>query len=290
MNYNRLLAHCVQNGFEKADTLSLGYTNFSVYNGTSDLILPAHRLGLKTYLSYALAEAEWYMHKDRTVDFISQYGPIWKNMTDENGLVNSNYWYQIDTNQTIKPLQKGSNIYRIITEENSKSKYDVPCNNVVDFNLKNGCCNIYVLSRSIDLVYGLPFDMFAFQGFARKLGAEKIGVIDFTIIDAHIYKSMLPKLDVNKIDDNYLCVQYEDTSYYKELGYIDFREKAYNVITKIEKRYNLFAHDYYHWQQLNYEIEPFDDPDSRRNVNIFGDMISYKSRQRNGFKCYHFLV
>lgn len=290
MSYNQLLAQCIQHGFEKGETLSLGFTRFAVHNGTPDLIMPASRLGLKTYLSYALAEAEWYMHKDRTVDFISQYGPIWKNMTDENGLVNSNYWYQFDTNQTIMPLQEGSNIYRIITEENSRSKYDVPCNNVVDFNLKNGCCNIYVLARSIDLIYGLPFDMFAFQGFARKLGAKTIGRIDFTMIDAHIYKNMLPKLDINKVDDNYLCVQYEDTSYYKELGYIDFREKARNVSTKIEKRGNLFAPDYYHWQTMIYKIEPFDDPDSRRNVNVFGHMISYKSRQKDGFKCYHFLV
>lgn len=284
-----MLQTCISDGFEKGETLSLGKCMFSIYSGQSDLILPAHRLGLKTYLSYALAEAEWYMKQDRTVDFISQYGPIWNNMTDENGLVNSNYWYQINHNQCAHNLNKGHNTYWIINEENSKSLNDVPCNNVLNIYLNDkGEANTFVLARSIDLIYGLPFDMFAFQGIARKLGASKIGYITFDIIDAHIYKSMLPKLDISKIDNDYLSVPFEETSYHKELGYIDFREKARNVRTKLVKPSAAVGHSPY--MSTKYDIAPFTDPNSRRHVNVFCDMVSYKTHNKDGFQCYHYLV
>lgn len=103
-DYTHMLQQCVRHGKPKAGTRSLGQTFFSFwipkeYAGL--LVFPEKRMGLTTYTSYALAEAAWYMSRDRKVDWISDYGPIWKDMVDNNGLVNSNYGYQLYNNNDL---------------------------------------------------------------------------------------------------------------------------------------------------------------------------------------------
>ena len=76
-NYTQMVATAIHKGTSKAGTKSLGetYFTFAIPKANDGLLLfPKTRMGLKTYTSYALAEAAWYMSRDRRVDWISKYG------------------------------------------------------------------------------------------------------------------------------------------------------------------------------------------------------------------------
>lgn len=242
-NYTNMVQTAIRHGMKKAGTKSLGETLFTFaipkkYAGL--LVFPKSRLGLKTYTSYALAEAAWYMSRDRCVDWISKYGPIWNDMKDPDGLVNSNYGYQLYTNNDLtRKLELNKPVYyNIINYENSVSIYDVPCNNFVVAELKNDGLHMYSLARSIDLLFGLPYDSIALQSFGYKLLQQQnidshVSNVTFEIIDAHVYDSMIPKLDVSYTSNQFAGIRFNDTDYYEHqenYSNIDYREYAKEIV------------------------------------------------------------
>lgn len=145
--------------------------------------------GLMSYNpQYAAAEAVWYKHATRNPDEIAVYGKIWNSMRDEDGLVNSNYGYQLKRNQSMcdvfrrikYEIETGADsikqVFNIATRDNLQLSNDTVCNNQVAILLKradDGKYDLYanVVARSIDVMFGLPFDLTALQGLIIELAS-----------------------------------------------------------------------------------------------------------------------
>lgn len=290
-NYTKMVLAAIKYGANRAGTKTLGNQMFTFkipdkYKGL--LVFPKTRLGLKTYTSYALAEAAWYMSRSRCVNWISKYGPIWNDMKDPDGLVNSNYGYQLYTNNDLtRKLELNKPVYyNIINYENSVSIYDVPCNNFVVAELKNDGLHMYSLARSIDLIYGLPFDMIALQAFGYKLLQQQnidshVSNVTFEIIDAHVYDSMIPKLDVSYTSNKFAGIRFKDTDYYEhQENYrnIDYREYAKEIVqydVDIDEQIDFDTLDYFDVKERPYKAENsylhnnlYSNPHNRKDIKL----------------------
>lgn len=297
-SYTYMLQRCIRHGKPKANTRSLGQTFFSFgipeeYAGL--LVFPEKRMGLTTYTSYALAEAAWYMSRDRKVDWISDYGPIWKNMVDNDGLVNSNYGYQLyNNNDLTRKLELNEPVYyNILNYENSKSIYDVPCNNVVVAELRNDGLHMYSLARSIDLIYGLPFDMIALQAFGYILLQQQgidtyVSQVSFEMIDAHVYDNMIPKLDMTYTSNEFAGIRFKDTDYYEfnpNYRMMNYRELAKHIFkypVEIDPVIYYNALDYFEVHERDYKPENsyehnnlFLNPNNRKDIRIVSDNLTF---------------
>ena len=172
----------------------------------NEILLPKYRAGgKKTSPKYALAELLWYASGRRDTKLIEKFGPIWFSMQDEQGNVNSNYGHQIIKNQNFADkiaelVETNSTTFFIASQENQSSRNDLVCNNAVKLTLTNDQTNldVTVLARSIDLVYGYPYDLFAAQIFGAIVIDEMMtkGLLDLTpsfnnvrfdIQNVHIY-------------------------------------------------------------------------------------------------------
>lgn len=293
-NYTKMVRTAIEHGTNRAGTKTLGNVMFTFkipdkYKGL--LVFPKTRLGLKTYTSYALAEAAWYMSRDRRVDWISKYGPIWNDMKDPDGLVNSNYGYQLYVNNDLtRKLELNKPVYyNIINYENSVSIYDVPCNNFVVAELKNDGLHMYSLARSIDLIYGLPFDMIALQAFGYKLLQQQninshVSNVTFEIIDVHVYDSMIPKLDVSCTSNQFAGIRFKDTDYYEHqdnYSNIDYREYAKEIVqydVDIDEEIDFDTLDYFDVKERPYKAENsylhnnlYSNPHNRKDIKLVSD-------------------
>lgn len=300
-NYTNMVQTAIRHGMKKAGTRSLGTTLFTFaipkkYAGL--LVFPKTRMGLKTYTSYALAEAAWYMSRDRRVDWISDYGPIWNDMTDPMGLVNSNYGYQLYTNNNLKrKLELNKPVYyNIINYENAVSTYDVPCNNFVVAELKNDGLHMYSLARSIDLLYGLPYDAMALQAFGYLLLQQQgidsyVSNVTFEMIDAHVYESMIHKLDTTYTSNQFAGIRFKDTDYYEfnpNFRMMNYREYAKHIVqydVDIEETIDFDTMDYFDVKERSYVRENsylhndlYSNPHNRKDIKLIdNDTIYYNT-------------
>lgn len=237
-NYYALFNYVLDHGTQHASTQAVYNVRYNVsprsFNvpvnrfelGNDDVIIvPAHRgNGQKFSERYALCEAAWYAYGTRDPQPMIDAGfSVWKNMADHNGLVNSNYGYQWRNNTPVTPnayaiaqhlLRKLRNsddqviehTIPLLTRDNEKSPNDVPCNVHITITLRrldNGQVAIsgHSHARSIDLVYGLPYDSFMLQLLVRSV-MDKYRVqaaefdpdivadavfVSFDIANCHIY-------------------------------------------------------------------------------------------------------
>lgn len=185
--------------FMRRESISI---NMSVVPG-DHVILPLYRAnGKKSSIKYALAESIWYASRRLTTELISKFGPIWKKMEDSKGLVNSNYGHQIFNNQNLDEkigelVQTGKTRLFIVSRDNQSSRTDLVCNNAVDLYLSTSRqLKARVIARSIDLVYGYPYDVFAAQLFVRHVQNKiyddfnldtNLTSLRFDIENVHIY-------------------------------------------------------------------------------------------------------
>jgi thymidylate synthase len=139
-------------------------------------------------LDYADAEWQWYLSGDNSISKLGAiYGkipPIWVRMSNNKGLVNSNYgWQWQRENQleyVIKKLRKHKetrhaaiSIYDC--KEHDKYKKDTPCTYAVQFTILNDKLNMSVYMRSNDLWYGFCNDQYCFS-MLQKLVAERLNM------------------------------------------------------------------------------------------------------------------
>lgn len=188
------------------------------------VVLPHYRAnGKKSSIKYALAETVWYASKQSKTNLIAKFGPIWKKMEDENGLINSNYGHQVFMNQDFDMkiaeliVEKKVRFF-IASDDNQSSRTDLVCNNAIDLYLdEDNNLRARVVARSIDLVYGYPYDMFAAQLFVRfvqkALRSRTIETqftnLRFDIEDVHIYHTDIDeeKLEVFEAFDDSEFIQ-----------------------------------------------------------------------------------
>ena len=185
-------------GEDYAGTKALFNQSFSIDNPLDRVITTPQRKFNKEYADY---EWEWYLKGDRNANEISEKAKIWKLMMvpDTGGEVNSNYGYfwnyndQLD--RVIADLKRNKETRRAIVvhydlNELDRYQFDTPCNNVLNFYVKDGKLHLTVFARSIDLVYGFCNDQYTFSKlmeYASKETSYKVGEMHWFITNLHIY-------------------------------------------------------------------------------------------------------
>lgn len=229
--------------------LVLDRTKYLGYNapGHDDLLMPRKRFFAKdSAVPYAVAESLWYAEATRNPASIIPYGAIWSRMCDATGKVNSNYGYQIKESNgaqfmtLVKELDRSSKsllntelpdkevligdtvTFMIANGSNCTLRADTVCNNAIrmtpyiDKTAPGDRVKWYVqvLARSLDLIYGYPYDVFAAQGFTHYVASliEALNIetdksvygidvthVDYTAVNAHIYDSALAKTSIDDL-------------------------------------------------------------------------------------------
>ena len=113
--------------------------------------------------------------------------------------VNSNYGYFWNYNDQLKrviqdlksnPETRRAIVVHYILHELDRYKYDTPCNDVLNFYVKNNRLHLTVFARSIDLVFGFSNDQYTFAKLMEKVALEtgyEIGQMHWAITNLHVY-------------------------------------------------------------------------------------------------------
>ena len=194
MLYNDIMSY----GEDYAGTKALFNQSFTIEMPKERVITTSWRKFNSDYADY---EWEWYMKGDRNANEIAERAKIWKLMMvpDTGGEVNSNYGYfwnyndQLD--RVISDLKRNKETRRAIVvhydiNELDRYQFDTPCNDVLNFYVKDGFLDLTVFARSIDLVYGFCNDQYTFSKLMEYVAKEtgyKMGEMHWFITNLHIY-------------------------------------------------------------------------------------------------------
>lgn len=115
---------------------------------------------------YFAGEIAWYLLKDRNPDFINHFSSFWKNITNGDGTINSNYGDILFSNQLVwayESLKKDINTRQAISFVNQpKYQYegnkDFVCTMYLNFWVREDRLFMKVQMRSNDIFYGLSYD------------------------------------------------------------------------------------------------------------------------------------
>lgn len=151
---------------------------------------------------YYLGELIWYASGINDVNFISDYGAIWKKLSDDGVTNNSAYGYIIQhkhgfdqLDKVIELLKKDENSRRAVVNINYANEKvietkDEPCTIALQFFVRDGKVNTTAIMRSNDLWTGTPYDIFYFTELqkyvANKLNLE-YGAYTHFATSLHIY-------------------------------------------------------------------------------------------------------
>lgn len=117
---------------------------------------------------YLAGELAWYLHRDRDIDYISNFSSFWKGITNPNSNeINSNYGSLVINNEqmswVIESLKKDVNSRQSIMFFNRpdfqfEGNKDFVCTMYANFFIRNNQLMMKVQMRSNDIFYGLTFD------------------------------------------------------------------------------------------------------------------------------------
>lgn len=149
---------------------------------------------------YADREWDWYLSRDRSVEDLKKYAPIWDRMHIGDDIVNSNYGYLWSENdqlqKTIDQLKQDPNTRQAwITIFDGKNKdqfkKDTPCTLSIGFQIFDGKLNMTVTMRSNDIWYGFCNDQYCFSKLqelvANSLGMQ-MGLYYHFTANLHVYE------------------------------------------------------------------------------------------------------
>ena len=185
------------NGESFAGTKAKFNVSFTLMDPSDKVITTPER---KFNEDYANFEFDWYLKGDRDATEISERAKIWKNMivpgTTE---VNSNYGYFWNKNdqlqRAITELKSNPQTRRAIVvhydiNELDRYAYDTPCNDVLNFYIKDDKLHLSVFARSIDLVYGFCNDQYTFAKLMEMVAFQldlPVGEMHWMITNLHVY-------------------------------------------------------------------------------------------------------
>lgn len=247
-DYDELLNAVAEFGHMTGDTKALFNVVYDVDvtrgNPLEDdrvIVYPQYRGNRKTSTSYATTELAWYKYGTRRANEIGNRAKMWFNMMDDNGLVNSNYGYQLRASygknfverfagvlsDRIESQGYGTVDLNLLNPTNMLSTNDLMCNNKVTLSCArhdDGYVEMVALSsaRSIDLITGLPYDMIALQYLAHSVARAmrfetRLTHAQFFITNVHLYMSSLVDWPFNHSNSGYLsALDYEETRKYIE--------------------------------------------------------------------------
>lgn len=164
----------------------------------------------KMPIRYAIGELLWYLSRNNEAKAIEQFSKFWKDISNKDGTVNSNYgWcihdkYSFDQWNMIESLLKSDpntrqaviHIKEPLDLRSNKPK-DVNCTLTLQFLIRKGKLDLIVNMRSNDVWLGLPYDVFNFTCMQILMAMKlklKLGTYYHNVGSLHIYKKDVEKL------------------------------------------------------------------------------------------------
>ena len=195
--FENLFHYIIDKGEDFASTKAVFNASFTIQDSSDKVITTPKRKFNQDYAEY---EWDWYVKGDRNASEIAERAKIWKQMmipgTNE---VNSNYGYFWNyNNQLVKVIDqlkrnketRRAIIVHYILHEIDQYKYDTPCNDVLNFYIKDDKLHLSIFARSIDLVFGFCNDQYTFaklmEHVSQKTGYP-IGQMHWFITNLHVY-------------------------------------------------------------------------------------------------------
>jgi thymidylate synthase len=191
-----------KNGLVFDNTKALFNIGFEISNPLDNNINTKFR---NWSFKYAKREWQWYLSENPSALEICKFAPIWNNMMDEKGNVNSNYGFQWSRNNQLKKviniLKKNKETRKAVIsiydgKEIDKYLKDTPCTYGIQFTIINEKLNMTVLMRSNDLWYGFCNDQYCFSKLQEFVSNElnlKIGSYYHFAQNLHLYNDFLNK-------------------------------------------------------------------------------------------------
>ena len=195
--FENLFHYIIDKGEDFANTKAIFNQSFTIQDPTQKAIKTPVRKFNQDYAEY---EWCWYMNGNRDAKEIGERAKIWNQMmvpgTTE---VNSNYgyfWkYNDQLNRVINDLKLNKEtrraiIVHYILHELDRYKYDTPCNDVLNFYIKDDKLHMTVFARSIDLVFGFCNDQYTFAKlieFVSQRTGYPVGQMHWFITNLHVY-------------------------------------------------------------------------------------------------------
>jgi thymidylate synthase len=196
--FEDLYRQVMQTGEPYANTKALFNQCFTIHDPQARIVTTPQRKFNKDYADY---EWQWYLNGDRDAKHISERAKIWKlMMVPGTTEVNSNYgyfWnYNDQLNRAIKELKTNKETRRAIIvhyllDELDRYKYDTPCNDVLNFYVKDDKLHLTVFARSIDLWFGFCNDQYCFSKLMEHVSEKTgyaIGEMHWMITNLHVYE------------------------------------------------------------------------------------------------------
>jgi thymidylate synthase len=192
-----LFVDIMQTNEDFAGTKALFNEVFTLANPSDKVINTPER---KFNTDYAEYEWNWYLKGDRDASEIAERAKIWKKMMVEGTTeVNSNYGYFWNKNyqlsRVIQELKTNKETRRAIVvhydiNELDRYKHDTPCNDVLNFYIKDDKLHLTVFARSIDLVFGFCNDQYTFAKLMEMVAFQldiPVGEMHWMVTNLHIY-------------------------------------------------------------------------------------------------------
>lgn len=192
-----LFVDIMQTNEDFAGTKAIFNEVFTLANPSDKVVTTPQRKFNEDYAEY---EWNWYLKGDRDASEIGERAKIWKQMMVEGTTeVNSNYGYFWNKNyqlsRVVQELRVNKETRRAIVvhydiNELDRYKYDTPCNDVLNFYIKDDKLHLTVFARSIDLVYGFCNDQYTFAKLMEMVAFQldiPVGEMHWMVTNLHIY-------------------------------------------------------------------------------------------------------
>lgn len=173
--------------------------------------------------TYAMAELNWYLMGDRSIDYISRHASFWKQIADSSGKVNSNYGWIAFRQKVPAPdpniagimnMNAGSQFgwalgsllndkysrQAVINYNQPKHKEpftkDFPCTMMTQYYIRDDELRSITYMRSQDLIWGFTYDITWFAFLQQLMYAclkpaypdLKLGSYDHHLGSCHVYQ------------------------------------------------------------------------------------------------------
>ena len=195
--FENLFHYNIGKGEDFANTKAIFNASFTIQDPSDKVITTSRRKFNQEYAEY---EWDWYLKGDRDAKEIGERAKIWNQMMIPGSTeVNSNYGYFWNYNnqlaKVIDELKRNKETRRAIVvhyilHEIDQYKYDTPCNNVLNFYIKDDKLHLSVFARSIDLVFGFCNDQYTFAKLMERVSIKTgypVGQMHWFITNLHIY-------------------------------------------------------------------------------------------------------
>ena len=195
--FENLFHYIIDKGEDFANTKAIFNASFTIQDPSDKVITTPRRKFNQEYAEY---EWDWYLKGDRDAKEIGERAKIWNQMMIPGSTeVNSNYGYFWNYNnqlaKVIDELKRNKETRRAIVvhyilHEIDQYKYDTPCNDVLNFYIKDDKLHLSVFARSIDLVFGFCNDQYTFAKLMERVSIKTgypVGQMHWFITNLHIY-------------------------------------------------------------------------------------------------------